>query len=115
MILLDVAKKLISSYGYEEIPTNDIITLLRDGMSAMAEMLEEEGIGSNITIPKFGKFEITRKKARIGHNPKTGEKINIPEKAYLKFKVSAATKMKIESISVKKLSPNETRPKPKRK
>jgi nucleoid DNA-binding protein len=115
LILLDVAKKLIEDYGYEEIPTQDIVTIMRDGMNAMTDMLEEEGIGSNITIPKFGKFEIVRRKARIGHNPKTGEKMNIPEKASLKFRVSSVTKMRVESLSIKKLGKNEDKPKKKGK
>jgi nucleoid DNA-binding protein len=115
LILLDVAKKLIDDYGYEDIPTQDVVTILRDGMGAITDMLEKEGIGSNITIPKFGKFEIVRRKARIGHNPKTGEKMNIPEKASLKFRVSSVTKMRIEALSVKKKGKNEAQPKKKGK
>jgi nucleoid DNA-binding protein len=84
-------------------------------MTAMADLLEKEGIGSNITIPKFGKFVIVRKKARIGYNPKTGEKMNIPEKASLKFRVSSITKARISALSVKGLSKYESKPKKKGK
>ena len=100
MILLDVGKRLNENYGYEEVPVADIVTILRDGMNAMVDILEKEGIGADITIPKFGKFTIKRNKARIGHNPKTGEKINIPEKASLKFKLSSVVKQKMDALVV---------------
>jgi integration host factor subunit beta len=115
LILLDVGKKLIEDYGYEEVPIQDIVTLLRDGMNAMADLLEKEGIGADITIPKFGKFSVVRRKARIGHNPKTGEKLNIPEKATMKFKPSSVIKLRMDALSVKGVGKNEAKPKAKKK
>jgi nucleoid DNA-binding protein len=114
LILLDVGKKLVADYGYEEVPVADVVGLLRDGMSAIVELLEDEGIGSDVTIPKVGKFTVVRRKARIGHNPKTGEKINIPEKASFKFKVSSVVKLKMDALSVKGLGKNESKPKKKK-
>jgi len=101
LILLDVGKKLSEDYGYDEIPLQDIVTILRDGMNAMADLLEKEGIGAEIIIPKFGKFHVTRRKARIGRNPKTGEKMNIPEKASMKFKTSSLVKARMDVLALK--------------
>ena len=45
--------------------------------------------GENIEIRGFGTYKITMRKARIGRNPKTGEKnIQIPEKKAIKWKMS---------------------------
>ncbi len=43
-----------------------------------------------ITLPGLGKFVKVRRKARAGRNPATGEKIKIPAKTVVKFKVSKA-------------------------
>jgi len=40
------------------------------------------------TLPGFGKLTVTRRKKRIGRNPQTGEKLIIPAKSVVKFKVS---------------------------
>jgi len=43
----------------------------------------------NIEIRGFGTYKVTKRKARIGRNPKTGEKnIKIPEKKAIKWKMS---------------------------
>lgn len=41
--------------------------------------------GDRVTISRFGSFEIKKRKARKGRNPKTGEEINIPQKNRVKF------------------------------
>ena len=43
----------------------------------------------NIEIRGFGTYKVTKRKARIGRNPKTGEKnIKIAEKKAIKWKMS---------------------------
>jgi DNA-binding protein HU-beta len=44
------------------------------------------------TIPGIGKLVKQKRKARIGHNPKTGEKIKIAAKTVVKFRVAKAVK-----------------------
>ena len=34
--------------------------------------------GKKVSFVGFGTFSISKRKARIGHNPQTGEKLNIP-------------------------------------
>ena len=48
--------------------------------------------GDGFTIPGIGKVSKTKRKARWGHNPTTGEKIKIKAKTVLKFKVLKALK-----------------------
>lgn len=44
------------------------------------------------TIPGLGKLVVVQRKAREGRNPATGEKIKIPAKRVLKFRVAKAAK-----------------------
>jgi len=44
------------------------------------------------TLPGVGKLVVVNRKARIGRNPATGEKIKIPAKRALKFRVAKAAK-----------------------
>src|SRR5476651_2501325 len=44
------------------------------------------------TFPSIGKLVKQKRNARLGHNPKTGEKIKIPAKTVVKFRVSKSVK-----------------------
>lgn len=43
-------------------------------------------------VPGFGKMVKVRRKARMGQNPATGEKIKIPAKTVVKFRLAKAAK-----------------------
>ena len=44
--------------------------------------------GERVELRKFGVFSTNVQKARISRNPKTGEKVNTPEKKTINFKIS---------------------------
>lgn len=44
--------------------------------------------GDKVQWSKFGTFEVSRRPARIGVNPATKEKINLPESVVTKFRPS---------------------------
>ncbi len=44
--------------------------------------------GERVELRKFGVFSTSLQKARISRNPKTGEKVNTPEKITINFKSS---------------------------
>ena len=44
--------------------------------------------GENIEIRGFGSYKITKRKARMGRNPKNSDKIQIPEKKAIRWKMS---------------------------
>ena len=51
--------------------------------------------GERVTFSGFGSFEIRRRKARKGRNPKTGQSIQIPHKNRIKFNPSKILKDKL--------------------
>lgn len=48
--------------------------------------------GKRVTFSGFGSFEVKKRKARTGRNPKTGEVISIPKKKRVKFNPSKSFK-----------------------
>lgn len=51
----------------------------------MEEVKDALKRGERVTFSRFGSFEVKKRKARKGRNPKTGEGINIPQKNRIKF------------------------------
>lgn len=55
----------------------------------------EKGIKKDsVTVPGFGTFKTTKRKARNGRNPQTGETIKIPARTAVTFKASTTLKSK---------------------
>jgi DNA-binding protein HU-beta len=51
--------------------------------------------GDKVSIVGFGTFVVKKRKARVGINPKTKEKLNIPAKKVPAFKPGAELKSKV--------------------
>ncbi len=56
--------------------------------SLVAQVYKGAKSKEGLTLPGLGKFVKVRRKARTGHNPATRQKIRIPAKTVVKFKVS---------------------------
>ncbi|NIA15381.1 MAG: HU family DNA-binding protein [Nitrospiraceae bacterium] len=61
---------------------------IMDSVVALAYREAKKGF----TIPGLGKLVVVSRKARDGRNPATGEKIRIPAKRVLKFRIAKAAK-----------------------
>lgn len=48
--------------------------------------------GEKVPVAGFGTFDISKRKAREGHNPRTGEKVKIPARKAVTFKAGTALK-----------------------
>ena len=60
-------------------------------IESMVQMAYKEAkVG--FTIPGLGKLVVVNRRARDGRNPATGEKIRIPAKKVLKFRIAKAAK-----------------------
>lgn len=64
----------------------------KDALESLVEQVYAGTDKEGFTIPGLGKLVKTRRSARTGRNPQTGEKIDIPARDALKFKVSKAAK-----------------------
>lgn len=57
--------------------------------------------GNDVALFEFGRFARTHRAARIGRNPQTGEKINIPATYTPTFKASGMFKKEVKDGATK--------------
>ena len=60
------------------------------------EIITELGHGNRLEFRDFGVFEIRDRAARVAQNPKTMEKVRVPSKRTVKFKVGRMMKQKLQ-------------------
>ena len=53
--------------------------------------------GDNVELRDFGTWSINTQKARLSRNPKTGQKVETPEKKKIRFKMSKKLFKKINN------------------
>ena len=51
--------------------------------------------GETVELRNFGVFKVKSRRPRLGRNPKTGEKVPIPERKVVTFKVGMVMKKKV--------------------
>ena len=67
-------------------------------LKAFTEVVTEElKAGNKIQLVGFGTFEVVKREAREGRNPRTGEVMPIPESLVPKFKAGTPLKNEINS------------------
>ena len=83
MVKSELVQKLCNMYP--NILRKDIEKILN---VIFIEIIQRLSKGKNIEIRGFGSYKVIQRKARIGRNPKNSEKIEIPEKKAIKWKMS---------------------------
>jgi len=63
----------------------------------LAKMRDHLLEGDRVDISGFGSFQVRRRKARMGRNPRTGESIRIPPRLSLSFRPSRVLKEDLNS------------------
>lgn len=61
------------------------------------QMIEELASGNRLEFRDFGVLEIKSRAARVAQNPKTLERVNVPEKRTVKFKMGRLLKERLTS------------------
>ena len=64
--------------------------------SFLDEMIEELGHGNRLEFRDFGVFETKERAARIAQNPKTLQRVEVPPKRTVKFKVGRMMKIQLQ-------------------
>jgi integration host factor subunit beta len=63
--------------------------------SFLDEAIEELGRGNRLEFRDFGVFEVKNRAARTAQNPKTLQRVQVPPKRTVKFKVGRLMKQKL--------------------
>ncbi len=82
--------QIISHFaGTFELPKKAAAAIV-DEVAALA--VSETKKSGSFTLPGIGKLVISKRKARMGRNPATGESIKIPAKTVVKMRIAKACK-----------------------
>jgi len=76
----DLINQIASSTGLTKTKAGQVIDSITESMNSALTK------GEKVTLVGFGSFSSSKRKARKGRNPKTGQVISIPEKVVVKFK-----------------------------
>lgn len=63
--------------------------------SFLDEIIEELGRGNRLEFRDFGVFQSKQRAARIAQNPKTLERVTVPSKRTVKFKIGRLMKLRL--------------------
>jgi integration host factor subunit beta len=78
---------------FPQLVTKDAELSVKMIIDAMAESLAN---GQRIEIRGFGSFDLNYRPPRIGRNPKSGEKVKVPEKYVPHFKAGKEMRERVD-------------------
>ena len=90
----DLAEMLFDELGLNKREAKEIVEMFYGEISTALESNDQ------VKISGFGNFELRDKKSRPGRNPKTGEKVNVPEKFVPHFKPGKDLKIKVDTSTL---------------
>ena len=82
----ELVNRIAEKTGQTKVVTKDVIQMFLD------EIINELGKGNRLEFREFGVFEIKERAARKAQNPRTLEKVSVPAKKVVKFKVGRLMK-----------------------
>ncbi len=86
----DLIDRIASSAGCKRVDVKKVVQNFLD------EMITELGKGNRLEFRDFGVFEIKARAPRVAQNPKTLERVEVPAKRTVKFKVGRLLKEQLD-------------------
>lgn len=88
----EIVKTISDEIGLTQLKTKEIVQKTFD---AIVETLVEE---KRIELRNFGVFEVKKRAARKARNPRTGDKVYVPEKYVVTFKPGKEMEEKVREL-----------------
>ena len=85
--------KIAQTHQFRSVTTQKIV------QSFLDEIIDELGNGNRLEFRDFGVFSVKTRSAREGQNPKTLEKVHVPAKRNVRFKMGHLMKQKLNLSS----------------
>lgn len=85
------------SLKFTQLVYQDAELAVNEILMAMSKNL---AIGNRIEIRNFGSFAVRYRPSREGRNPKSGQKVLIPEKCALHFKAGKTLKDRVKNLQI---------------
>ncbi len=86
----ELVDRIADKTDTKRVLVKDIVQSLFD------EIIDELGRGNRLEFRDFGVFETKQRAARIAQNPKTLQRVEVPAKRTVKFKVGRLMKVKLQ-------------------
>jgi integration host factor subunit beta len=88
----ELVARIADRTAQTKVVARDVIQLFLD------EIIRELGKGNRLEFREFGVFEIKERAARRAQNPRTLEKVEVPAKRVVKFRVGRMMKDRVGEI-----------------
>ena len=88
----EIVKTISETMGLTQLKTKEIVQKTFD---AIVDTLVTEG---RIELRNFGVFEVKRRAARKARNPRTGHKVDVPEKYVVTFKPGKEMEKRVREL-----------------
>src|SRR5688500_19696383 len=88
----EIVKTISEEIGLTQLKTKEIV---QKTFNANVDTLVEE---RRIELPNFGVFEVKKRAARKARNPRTGDKVYVPEKYVVTFKPGKEMEEKVREL-----------------
>lgn len=98
----EIVKTISEEMGETQLRTKEIVQKTFD---AIIETLVADG---RIELRNFGVFEVKKRAARNARNPRTGDKVQVPEKYVVTFKPGKEMEARVREMEVRSLALDQT-------
>lgn len=88
----EIVKTISEEIGLTQLKTKEIVQKTFD---AIVDTLVEDG---RIELRNFGVFEVKKRAARKARNPRTGQRVDVPEKFVVTFKPGKEMEEKVRQL-----------------
>jgi integration host factor subunit beta len=86
----ELVQRIAEKTGVQQVSAKEIIQTFLD------EIIVELSNGNRLEFRDFGVFEPKTKARRLARNPRTGDKVEVPAKTTVKFKIGRLMKKRIQ-------------------
>jgi len=90
----ELVNRIAEKTGQTKVVTKEVIQRFLD------EIIDELAQGNRLEFRDFGVFEVKPRRARRAQNPRTLEKVDVPPKRVVKFKVGRIMRDRVGSVPV---------------
>ena len=88
----EIAERVAKKTDHPQLAVKQIIQCFFD------EVINEVVNGNRLEFRDFGVFEVITRKSRTGRNPRTGDKVPVPAKRVVSFKMGKLMKERVAAI-----------------
>ncbi len=90
---VEIVNRIASETGLTKVKAEEAVDAI------LEELKEGLRRGESVILRRFGSFQVRKKRARLGRNPKTGAEAGIPARRVVRFKSGKHFKESVDSPS----------------